>query len=401
MSIMSQDPTDSRSWKPAGRSAPVRLFLSGAEGDTAALAGASAAGFPIELNLVAGDGTISGRDIDGAAVAVIQVSPGDKSAMEGFAKLAANSTVPLIAAAFDPPLAFVRALIRAGAHDVVPLPLELEELETSLQPIRTQYEADQRRQHSGHNRLVSIIKSEGGVGATALMGQMATRLAETEAANGREVCLIDFDVQFGDAAFQLGLRPKLTLADLIEAGSRVDGELLRNTSAAHPSGLRIIAAPPEIMPLEALSADRALALVELAMREFGTVFVDIPTNWTNWSLSLLARSDLVLMITELSIASLNRARRQLDLIANQDLGNLDVRVIVNRFEKGLFKKVTADDVERVLGRSVAYTVANDHATMSAAIERGVPIADIRRKSPLQRDLDTIDAGIAAALGLER
>ena len=36
------------------------------------------------------------------------------------------------------------------------------------------------------------------------------------------------------------------------------------------------------------------------MREFGTVFVDLPTNWTNWSLSLLARSDLVLLVTEMT-----------------------------------------------------------------------------------------------------
>ncbi len=52
-------------------------------------------------------------------------------------------------------------------------------------------------------------------------------------------------------------------------------------------------------------------IVDLATREFGTVFVDLPTNWTNWSLSLVARSDLVLLVTELTVAGLNRARRQL------------------------------------------------------------------------------------------
>ena len=49
---------------------------------------------------------------------------------------AADLRPELIAAAYEPPLAFVRSLVRAGAHDVVPLPLDPEELETALDPIR-------------------------------------------------------------------------------------------------------------------------------------------------------------------------------------------------------------------------------------------------------------------------
>jgi pilus assembly protein CpaE len=39
--------------------------------------------------------------------------------------------------------------------------------------------------------------------------------------------------------------------------------------------------------------------------------------------------------------------------------------------------------------------------MSAAADRGVVIGEIKRKSALGRDLDTLDVGLAAALGLER
>ena len=57
------------------------------------------------------------------------------------------------------------------------------------------------------------------------------------------------------------------------------------------------------------------------------------------------------------------------------------------------------DVREGLGRDVSYTVANDHAVIRAAIDRGVPIDEIKRKSAIGKDLDTLDAGIAAALGL--
>jgi pilus assembly protein CpaE len=130
------------------------------------------------------------------------------------------------------------------------------------------------------------------------------------------------------------------------------------------------------------------------------VFVDLPTNWTNWSLSLLARSDVVLLVTELRVPSLHRARRQLDLLASQEMGGLDVRVVLNRSEKGLFRTLSTADAERALKRPVAFTVTNDHATMSQAIDRGVPLAEIKRKSPIIKDIDAIERGVTAALGLE-
>ena len=154
------------------------------------------------------------------------------------------------------------------------------------------------------------------------------------------------------------------------------------------------------MPLEMMTSDQMLAILDLATAEFGTVFVDLPANWTNWSLSLLARADLVLMVTELRVSSLHRARRQLDLLSSQDLNNLDLRIVVNRVEKGFFKNVSSADAERVLKRPVAFTVTNDHATMGQAIERGIPLAEVKRKCPLVKDIDLLSQGISSAFGLE-
>jgi pilus assembly protein CpaE len=380
--------------------APVRLLLDGVEGEASALVGAKAAGFPLDLILAGASEDIEQSVLSGSAAAVIQVTENDPASLERFKKLA-EGPVPLIAAAYDPSMAFVRSLVRLGAHDVVPLPLDPQELEAALDPISRMVAAQGSRQKAGHQKVVAIIKSEGGVGATALLCQLATRFAAHEMAAGRECGLIDLDVQFGDAALQLGLQPALTFSDLMDAGKRLDGEMLRSVAAQHGSGLRVVSAPREIMPLEMMSSDQMLSILDLATAEFGTVFVDLPANWTNWSMSLLARADLVLMVTELRVSSLHRARRQLELLSSQDMDKLDIRIIVNRVEKGFFKHVTPADAERVLKRPVAYTIANDHETMSQAIDRGIPLAEVKRKCQLVKDIDMMDRGIAGALGLER
>ena len=292
MSMHSPDRVNAQ-WMADTGPAPVRLLLAGVEGEASALVGAKAAGFPLELVIADPTQPVDPSVLQGAAAAVVQVNCDDPTSVARFEELA-KGPVPLIAAAYEPPLAFVRKLVRAGAHDVVPLPLDPEELEAALDPIRRMSTAQSQRARAGHQKVVTMIKSEGGVGATALLGQLASRFAAGEAAAGREACLLDLDVQFGDAAFQLGLQPKLSFSDLIAAGKRLDSDLLRSVAAVHPSGLHVVAAPREIMPLESVTSDQVMAIVDLATSEYGTLFVDLPMNWTNWSLSLLARSDIVL-----------------------------------------------------------------------------------------------------------
>ena len=400
MSVINPNET-AATWKAHRRDAAVQMYLNGAQGDAASLINARVAGFPLSLSLGELTDRIDPEELVGAAAAVVQVDPGVPGSLRRFEDLAAATRTPLIAAAYEPPLAFVRSLVRAGAHDVVPLPLELADLETSLAPISDEMAKRSDDVALANGRVISVIKGVGGVGATSLLAQLAIRSAEVEANYGRQVCLLDLDVQFGDAAFQLGLSPNLSILDLAEAGARLDGELLRATTTTHSSGLRVIAAPPSLVPLDSITSDQIIQIVDMAKREFGTVFVDLPANWTNWSLSILAQSDLVLLVTELSVSALNRARRQLDLIREQELGAVDLRLIVNRFEKGLLKTVKPGDVYKALGREVAYTIANDPAVMIPATERGVPISEIKRKSAVGKDIDALEAGIAGILGRER
>jgi pilus assembly protein CpaE len=389
-------------WRLQGREAGIHLYLSGVEGGAAALVGARINGLPLNLSIVPVTEWIDADEMSAAAVAVVQVDADTPASIKRFERLvAADPNLPVITAAYEPPLALVRSLLRMGAHDVLPLPLTLEELETSIAPLARQIEEKDVQVHARTSRLVTMVRARGGCGATALLSQLACRFARNEAQFGREACLIDLDVQFGDVAFQLGLEPKLTLTELIEAGSRLDGEMMRSVAVPHSSGLAVIAAPAEVLPLEAMSSDQVLAVVDQAQRDFGTVFVDLPANWTHWSLSLVARSDLVLLVTELSVSGLHQARRQLDLLRDQDLGDVRVDVVLNRLEKSLFKTIRTSDVETALGRAASYTIVNEAAVMTAAIERGILIDEVKRKSALGRDLDMLETGMVSSLGLER
>ena len=182
------------SWRAHKREATVQLFLSGANGDAAELVSARVAGFPLGLNIVPLADSIDPEELANAAAAVVEVDPREPASLARFEKLAAATRTPLLAAAYDPPLALVRTLVRAGAHDVVPLPLDIADLETSLLPIRDEIRRRSAAGSSANGKLVCVIKSVGGVGATSVLTQLAIRAAENEARFGREVCLFDLDL---------------------------------------------------------------------------------------------------------------------------------------------------------------------------------------------------------------
>src|SRR3546814_17830306 len=126
-------------------------------------------------------------------------------------------------------------------------------------------------------------------------------------------------------------------------------------------------------------------ILDLARQEFSNVLVDLPGSWTNWSLSLVALADAVCLITEMSIPSLRQARRQLDMLASQDLGDLPIYVIVNRHERGFLKSIKTGKAEQALKHSLAATISTDFRSLSGAIDPGVPVGDIRMKTRTEKN----------------
>src|SRR5881275_585172 len=111
MSVINPNET-TKTWRAAKRETAVQLYLSGVEGDSAELIAAKVAGFPLALSIVAAGDWIDPEELAGAAAAVVQVNADNAASTKRFQQLAQATHTPLIAAAYEPPLALVRSLVR-------------------------------------------------------------------------------------------------------------------------------------------------------------------------------------------------------------------------------------------------------------------------------------------------
>ena len=335
------------------------------------------------LHPLALDEPVTDAHLGDAEIVVLQVDPSVPQSMDRIHKLhAQRPDIAQIVALDNADMRLVRTLVREGVADVVGLPLDPEEI---LQAAVAILEVRSAQEQSSIVRapLIAVTRALGGGGATTLVTHLAQRFADAGGSGG--CCVIDLDVQFGRAAEVLGVSPRRTLSDLLEAGNRLDGAFLRSVVAKSEHGVSLVAAPQEIVPLEAIDTKQLLHIIDVARQEFDFVLLDMPSNLTNWSLSVAARTDTIVLIVEQTLSSLRQARRRLDLFRSVGLDTRKIAVVVNRMERRLFGSISLSDVSEAVGQDVECGLALDNQSLSEAQDQGLLVEQIRPKSPFAAD----------------
>lgn len=395
MGIVTNTAEAAESWTLNVGDEGIHLILSEQEVQASDILGDRLGGQSLTLAMLPAGEPLPAQMVGEANAIILEVQPESEASMKRLAALrASNPGLLLVAAVRDAAIPLVRALLRSGINDVIELPLRASELSATLDDLRARINADADKDIR-LGKLVSIIKSVGGVGATTIATQAASLHARTAKQKGAgEVCLFDFDIQFGNAGTFLGISSPLTLSDLLQGGSRIDRELLNSVTVQTPTGLHVVTAPTQIMPMEAVNADQVFRVIELAQRNYDTLYLDLPGNWTNWSMSLVARSEVIFLVCELTIASLRQARRQIALLRDQDIDPGRIHVIANRVEKKLFRAIGLEDAAAALDHPVKLSIANDFPLVSSALDQGVLIQDIKARSRICKDMqDIVDCSI--------
>jgi pilus assembly protein CpaE len=345
------------------------------------------------------DQNVDYSGISEEGIVVVQVDPSVPASMGRIEHIKGrHPDVSIVVALDNADLKLVRTLIREGVADVVSLPLDPEEL---LQTVVAILEVASKS--SGSTDLAPMIataRSLGGTGATTMVTSLASELARRpECVRG--ICIIDLDIQYGAVADVLGLSPRRTLADLMDAEERLDGAFLQTVAAKHESGIFIIAAPQDIVPLEAIDTRKLQSVIATARREFDYVLLDMPSNWTTWSLSIMLEADSILMMVEQSLSSLRQARRRLDLFKRAGVDMRLVSIVVNRLEKRLFGSISLADVAEALNQDVLCGLRLEGKSISDAQAQGMLVDQVKPKSNYVTDIAKLAEIVAVRLSVEK
>jgi pilus assembly protein CpaE len=284
-----------------------------------------------------------------------------------------------------------RRLMREGAADILPAPVSEPALALCLERLLVA-----GGPHTGPDRkageVVALLKAGGGVGATALGVQVAAMLA----ARGQGlVCLADLDLQSGEAGLYLDLPDAVTIADCLSSGPGLEDTPFSTALAIHGSGARLLAAPREIVALETLGPAQAEALMTGLRRDFALTIVDLPPVWTAWTNQVLNHADRIVLITHLSVPHVQLVKRQLRVLASQKLEDRPLILVCNSLSADHAASVSIKAAERALGRDFDVIIPEDRRTMTAALNEGRELSDVRRGTKLEKAIGELADKVAA------
>jgi Flp pilus assembly CpaE family ATPase len=297
----------------------------------------------------------------------------------------------ILATARDLSAQGVRGLIRQGIDDFIPQPFEHADLLDAIATARDKLRQARRAGKLG--RVIAVSRAKGGMGASTLAAHIALALCEKghRREPDRQVALLDLDLQFGDLSLMLDLEPSNEMVELIRNPARLDGALLRASMTRHASGLSVLQAPGEVVPLDALPDATAGKLVELAREEFEYVVLDLPLAVPRWLDAVLQRADQLVVVSQLNVAAIRQTRRWLDFLKEEGLYDLPVSVVLNRYVWRLSERARLRQAIRALEHPIDHYVPDDAALALEAINRGTPLFELRRRAKLCRALRQVSA----------
>ena len=339
------------------------------------------------------DAALSQTLLDGARVLVLEVDADSEASLRRLAAVrVSHPGLAVIAALQSAGVSLVRALVRQGVADVASLPFAPTQLEEQL--LDALSSQTQRETLGELGKAIAVIGATGGCGATSVLTHLAAVLAKTNPGH-RGVCLIDLDLQKGSVASFLGMEPKVTIQTLIDAGARLDRELMLSAVLDSGHGFSMLAAPEAISPIDRVDVDHLLSIVSLARSEFDYVLIDLPPLWADWTLSLVSWANQVVLLTDASIANLRQARRTASLLGSVDVPASRMSMVINRMENKLFGTTKVGDLARALGRNEVTSIADCGPSLRAAQDQGLLLTAVQSKSKFSADIARLADAILA------
>jgi pilus assembly protein CpaE len=280
----------------------------------------------------------------------------------------------------------------SGADEYLPKPFEISVLEAKIQVLL-------RRSRplpvvgTERGKVITFAHGKGGVGTTTLAVNMAIVLALASAGT---VGLLDLNVEFGNDAMFLDLRPEYTLADLEKFSAEqvaADPEVFNKFITRHRSDVRLVIATDAPERAELVTLPAVQLAIDRMRHDNAFVVIDTPASFTERTLLAIDASDLICLVTSPSLPSMKATLDCIKVFAK--LGVAEPKMLLV-FNHSTTDGASIEQATKFFGRAPDYVVPRsinlDHAANS-----GRPLVESNPPDPWVADLKGLAGKVATVL----
>src|SRR6185369_15771660 len=157
------------------------------------------------------------------------------------------------------------------------------------------------RQKKTTGKVLVFRGAKGGAGATTLDSNFAITLKKE---SGQDVVLLDLNLELGDSAVVLGLRPSFSVNDALKSPDRLDQDFVSSLLAEHESGLYILGAPDQYGERPEIQNGALGKLMYILRDRFPYVVVDAGPSLGQSGDAVFEMADLIYLVMQVDISAL-------------------------------------------------------------------------------------------------
>jgi len=276
----------------------------------------------------------------------------------------AHRNLAIFAASESSEGSLILKAMRLGLKEFFPKPIDENALTEALQRV-----ASRRIQTVTQGKLITILGTAGGVGATTLAVNLGVELAAIASGN---VTVVDLDYRFGQVATLLDTDPTYTLADLCGSPDHLEPSMVTRALAKHGTGLQVLSRPTHFAESDNISAAACMGMFSTLLNMNEYIVTDGPTRFDLGAKSILALSDVNLLVVQQLVPCVRNAHRILENM-RENAYNLDrLKLVCNRVGRKS-GHLSVAHVTETLGLDLFASIPDDWEAVSGAINLGEPL----------------------------
>ncbi len=206
---------------------------------------------------------------------------------------------------------------------------------------------------------------------------LATNLAYGLAEDTQgSVVIVDLDLQFPDVATALRLTPEYSMAHA--AAASTDPVQVKSFLTAHSAGFWALCGPSNPVTADDIDPANVRQVLETLRDEFDWLVIDTGAGIDEHTLNALELATEVLMVTTTDVASIHSIRKMVEVLDRLGADPGRQRLVLNRANARV--GLSADDIERTVGREVAVRVPSSRIVPTAMNQGSAVLEDSGRSN---------------------
>lgn len=270
--------------------------------------------------------------------------------------------------------ALILEAVRAGCSEYLTRPVSPEQLAEALDRIRTRLNVQKPALSKPLGRMLAILGSRGGAGATTLAVHLGCFLVKQ---HGKKTLILDEHRRLGHVSLYLGEnQSNYHFYELVQNVARLDEILLEGFVLHHSSCLDILPSPDCFDDSANVSLDDIQRAIRFLGQNYEFVVIDCPHGVHNLSLATIDCCDEVYLVATPDVPALRDLSRCIDRFLQSNVPPGKIKVVINRFSSE--GALSLEQIEKAIRQPIAITIPNASTDLIRAMNTGNPVLPDRK-----------------------